>query len=206
MRLVLISDTHGLPIPQLPPGDVLIHAGDFSNVGEIPEINKFMEWLGEQDYKKIIVVAGNHDFAFEDMPWVARAMVPDNVTYLEDSGTEFEGVKFWGTPWTSIFMDWAFMQTPERLRDRWSLIPQDTNVLITHSPPQFILDTSEEGQHLGSESLTRKVKQLDQLKLHVFGHIHAGHGSIDWLGKKFVNAALLDESYEMVNSPTIIDI
>lgn len=49
----------------LPPGDILIHTGDFSSTGEEDEVQDFHDWLTEQRYEKIIVIAGNHDLTFE---------------------------------------------------------------------------------------------------------------------------------------------
>ena len=41
-------------------------------------------------------------------PEQARGLLT-NAIYLEDSGVEIDGVRFWGSPWTPTFMDWAFM-------------------------------------------------------------------------------------------------
>lgn len=61
-RFVCISDTHNAS-PQngcfkLPPGDVLIHAGDLTNQGTFGELKKTIDWIAESDYEVKIVVAG----------------------------------------------------------------------------------------------------------------------------------------------------
>jgi 3',5'-cyclic AMP phosphodiesterase CpdA len=56
-RIVCISDTHN-QTPKLPPGDVLIHAGDLTNQGSYSELKKTVEWLEKADYQAKIVVAG----------------------------------------------------------------------------------------------------------------------------------------------------
>ena len=62
LRLVLISDTHMQHRKLvMPKGDVLIHAGDFTNKGRVKDIKEFDSWLGELDYAHKIVVFGNHD-------------------------------------------------------------------------------------------------------------------------------------------------
>ena len=62
LRLVLISDTHMQHRKLvMPKGDVLIHAGDFTNKGRVKDIKEFDSWLGELDYEHKIVVFGNHD-------------------------------------------------------------------------------------------------------------------------------------------------
>jgi predicted phosphodiesterase len=74
MRLVAISDTHGLHdrIGSLPEGDILVHAGDFMNSGfDLKEIMSFNRWLRKQPFKQRVVCAGNHDRYFQNMPEIA---------------------------------------------------------------------------------------------------------------------------------------
>jgi hypothetical protein len=51
IRFVCISDTHATiekqPVAFVPVGDVLIHAGDITNVGQPHEIKRFNEYLGK---------------------------------------------------------------------------------------------------------------------------------------------------------------
>ena len=64
LRTICISDTHNASPGQgytLPPGDLLIHAGDLTNNGQPSEIHKALSWIREADYEHKIVVAGNHD-------------------------------------------------------------------------------------------------------------------------------------------------
>ena len=64
-RVVAISDTHALhgsmyyPIPD---GDILVHAGDFTNVGEIYDVRRFANFLHNLPHKRKIIIAGNHDW------------------------------------------------------------------------------------------------------------------------------------------------
>ena len=62
LRVVLISDTHMQHRKLvMPKGDLLIHAGDFTNQGRAKDIKDFDDWLGGLDYRHKIVVFGNHD-------------------------------------------------------------------------------------------------------------------------------------------------
>ena len=62
MKLVLISDTHGLHSKvSVPDGDILIHAGDLTNVGKAMEIAEAGEWLRSLPHKHKVVIAGNHE-------------------------------------------------------------------------------------------------------------------------------------------------
>lgn len=67
-RFVCFSDTHALEkgIQDIPPGDVLIHAGDFTNVGDSRDVRNFNAWLKLLPYQYKIVIAGNHDVSFDE--------------------------------------------------------------------------------------------------------------------------------------------
>ena len=96
MRIVLISDTHGLHdrVPQLPQGDILVHAGDFMNAGyDLREVVSFNHWLGEQPFAHRIVCGGNHDRLFENSRSGHNSLLPNGI-YLEDSGTTIAGFSF----------------------------------------------------------------------------------------------------------------
>jgi predicted phosphodiesterase len=111
MRLVITSDTHGRHdlLPDLPDGDVFIHAGDFMNSGLYPEeILSFNRWLAKQPILRRVVCGGNHDRLFQNTPDFARQLLT-NATYLENTGVTIDGVSFWGSPYTPEFLNWAFM-------------------------------------------------------------------------------------------------
>jgi len=209
MIIDCISDLHG-SLPKLEGGDLLIIAGDLTSNDSDKSWNAFDEWIHKQNYREKILIAGNHDNFLQSIPehemW--RYWKKVNVTYLCDSGTEFEGLRIWGSPWTRKFKGMnpkctAFgLDTEYELAKKFDLIPNDTNILITHSPPNGILDKGRE-EHLGSTQLSRIVLSRDNLpslKLHVFGHIHKCGGRILDTGLvKFVNASYMDEEYKFCN-------
>ena len=214
MRIVCISDTHGVFYKALPEGDVLIHAGDFSRRSILEEVDEFAEWLAEQPHAHKIVVAGNHDVAFERDPEEARKrlLIDDSITYLQDSGMEIDGVKFWGSPWQPEFYDWAFnLPRGKALDQKWKLIPKDTDVLITHGPPFGFLDECPHfrwrhvKEKVGCRELARHVQERVQPKLHVFGHIHESAGVQELDGTLYINACTMDGRYMPVHRPHIVD-
>lgn len=230
MRIVCISDTHSLhPMMghELPEGDVLIHAGDCTNRGEERDVKLFVHWLMDQKFDTKIFVAGNHDFAFEehryphhkgDYDWYYHLMNEENlsqsnVTYLEDSGFIIESpefsrpIKFYGSPWQPEFHNWAFNlpRQGEELEKYWSMIPEDTDVLITHSPPAGVRDFTPTNLSLGCELLRYRVDTIKPL-IHVFGHIHEGYGAAYINDTLFVNASTCNERYIPSNKPIIIDL
>jgi Icc-related predicted phosphoesterase len=225
MTIVFISDTHTQHIDgwlnrQLEqileehPESVLVHCGDISSRGRQQEVEDFVEWYESLGFKHKLLIAGNHDFMFEDNPEEALRILGSkgkSITYLNDSGVEIDGIKFWGSPVTPRFFDWAFNRDAD-IQYHWNMIPYDTNVLITHGPPYGILDlTVREGKPVGCHYLRRRLFDLKDLKVHSFGHIHEGFGQQvgdveDFEGVHFVNASYLDHRYRAVNSPVIINI
>jgi len=200
----------------LPTGDVLILGGDLlpNRFGD-PELDAIFQmdslrdldsFCGRLDFKHVLLIAGNHDWVFERKRQVRRLL--KNITYLEDSGIEIDGVKFWGSPHQPWFFDWAFnlpRNGPE-LERAWSLIPDDTDVLITHGPPHGILDQPfGSGEHAGCELLLKRVKEI-RPRVHIFGHIHGSYGRQRVGETLFLNACLCNEAYEPVNPPHVIDV
>jgi len=208
VRIVCISDTHGQHAKlSVPAGDVLIHAGDFMAFGDTPkEIVDFNHWLGKQPHRFKVVIAGNHDLMFERHPGAAKELL-SNAIYLENSGTELLGLKFWGSPVQPEFNNWVFnVAGGAAIRRYWQMIPEGTDVLVTHGPPFGVLDKSlSSTPHLGCEELAKAIEQI-RPRLNIFGHIHGGHGQMTANGTQFVNASVVDEAYRLVHEPQVVEI
>lgn len=213
-RIVCISDTHNCNEQiDVPDGDILIHAGDGTIKGTIQEIVEFNDWFSSLPHRHKIFVAGNHDWLFETDNRFARTLLSDDIIYLQDSSTEIDGLKIYGSPWQPRFFDWAFnLNRGPELAEKWKLIPNDIDILITHGPPNGILDAvpREWGiDYTGCEELRKRVEEiagLGRLKLHVFGHIHCGYGTHEEFGVKFINASNCDEQYNPTQPPIVIDL
>ena len=214
MKITFISDTHTMHNElngQLPGGDLLIHSGDIMNSGyKKQEIHDFCKWFEAQDYTHKIFIAGNHDRMFEDHPLESNTIVNNyDVTYLQDDEDIIDGVKIYGSPWQPWFYDWAF-NLPEGgpgLYSKWESIPKDTDILVTHGPPQDHLDVSgppSNEPHLGCAMLRVKV-DAQPPKIHVFGHIHGSYGYKFHNGTHFFNASVLNERYVQVNEPMTVN-
>lgn len=206
MKLVFISDTHTKHRAFTPPkGDVLIHCGDFTGNGKPLQAEEFAEWFGEQPHKHKICIAGNHDGCFETVPTIARDIMQRHwVTYLEDSGVTIDGIKFWGSPITPEFNNWYFNRARgAQIKRHWDLIPDDTDVLITHGPPHGVLDKCP--MSVGCEELLKAVQRV-QPRIHAFGHIHEGGGARQIGPTHFINCSMLDGWYKPVRKPTVFNI
>jgi Icc-related predicted phosphoesterase len=177
LTLVTMADTHLFHADlTVPDGDVLIHAGDLCRAGRLAELALARDFLLALPHRYKIVVAGNHDRAFEDHPAEARALFTDFI-YLQDAACTIEGIQIYGSPWTPAFNEWAFnLPRGAPLAEKWSRIPEQTDILITHGPPLGIGDEgSSIPERAGCEDLRRRVQQLAP-RLHLFGHIHQGGG------------------------------
>jgi Icc-related predicted phosphoesterase len=204
MKIVCLSDTHGAQI-EVPDGDMLLHAGDISKRGKPSEIAEFNTWLRKLPHKYKVIIAGNHDFIFEDDPVTAQSLIT-NAVYLNDNGIEIDGLKIWGSPISPWFHDWAFnRRRGEDIRKHWDLIPANTDILITHGPPHGMLDLTVKGTRVGCEELLLAVERIKP-KIHLFGHIHEDYGIKEVAGTTFINASIMNLAYFPVNEPIIIDL
>lgn len=229
MRIVCLSDTHLCHVESpmyvggqelvVPPGDILIHAGDMTWSGTISELSKALQWIKSFSHPHKIIIAGNHDRAFECSPVVARNMAKDGVIYLQNSGVTVMGYLFWGSPYTPRFLDWSFnLSRGDQLRENWEHIPNGTDVLITHGPPYgvldkvpiigdspVILDKYVKTEHVGCGELRKAVLDRVKPKLHVFGHIHYSRGVYSTKDTKFVNAAVVDDTGDIRQNAVVVD-
>jgi Icc-related predicted phosphoesterase len=216
LKCAVISDTHGKhQSVNLPDDlDILIHAGDFCNSGHSSEAIKFVQWFKSRKAKYKIFIAGNHDVCMErslEKQMVLESIADDaSVFYLEDGAVAIEGRIIYGSPWQPEFCNWAFnLPRGQALKEKWDLIPNSIDVLVTHGPPRSKLDLIPanyvrpgELPNIGCDDLLEAVNRVKP-KFHVFGHIHYSAGR--YLGKdtEFINAAICSESYWPVNDPQV---
>ena len=197
LRILHLSDTHGVHrrLRDLPEADILVHSGDFTMSGSEAETLDFLEWVCNLPYGHKVLLAGNHDACLYGAHLDG---LDDNVHYLCGSGVEIEGLKFWGVP---MFMEDCVSGHQEQL---YAAIPDDTDVLVTHTPPYGILD--RDGSILyGSRVLLERVSTIRPC-LHLFGHIHKAHGMTNDGMTVFSNAAIMDEGYDSLNGPNMLPI
>lgn len=221
MKIISISDTHcRLRKVRVPEGELLLHAGDLTFSGDIPEMSQELRELGRvaKEFKHgCIVIPGNHDRLGEWNPTLLKQMCVDQgLTLLVHESIEIEGFKIFGSPYTPLFHNWAFnIFRGEGLAEKWAQIPDDTNILMTHGPAMGILDevTTFNGkncewevENVGCLDLYNRIQQLKNLKLHVFGHIHPAAGSKQINGVTYINASTCNEQYKPINPPIIFSL
>lgn len=240
ISIVHISDTHNKHerMEQLiPNGDILIHSGDFvsrctwenaqdqqtGNYKNLPkEIAAFNTWIGKLPHKYKIVIGGNHECVFNQLSaQIIADKVLTNCIYLQDSFIELYGLKIYGSPWTPCGNFWGFGTNGynETMYSKWNMIPNDTDILITHQPPYGIYDLAWQNtngklppcqvpkckgkrhwnySHWGCYNLLQQVQHRIKPYLHLFGHVHdsVGHEYDEQYNIVFVNSAM-----DMANKP-----
>ena len=230
MRILMTSDTHekhrALNIKP-DEADVLVVAGDFTLNGEERYVRDFNTWLGEIDIKHKVIIPGNHDLTFDPFKNPNRFNeyrdMITNGTLLINSGVQIDGVGFYGVPDTPFFFDWAFNRYPDEMEVIMQLAVEHhrtkfpIDVLITHGPPYNTLDgvwtaVRDQGsyrllkryqEHVGCKATLKAVQQIKP-KIHVFGHIHSGYGSMWPAGTDFYNVAFVDETYMPAHKPFLV--
>ena len=213
MKITMLSDTHNKHKQvtlDLPGGDLLVHSGDISSMGYEHEIREFCKWFnGIEGYTHKVFIAGNHDWGFQDNVDKVKEILDfyTGITYLQDSELVIDGIKIYGSPWQPWFYDWAF-NLPRKgpgIMSKWQAIPADTDILITHGPPNKILDyVVRDAFYAGCEELLERVMEIKP-KVNVFGHIHQGYGSIRVNDIEFINASVLNEAYNYANLPVDVE-
>ncbi|PVI04579.1 Metallo-dependent phosphatase [Periconia macrospinosa] len=184
ITVVCISDTHNSQPVDIPAGEILIHAGDITQGGTWKEIQASIDWLKSLPHPNKVVIAGNHDILLDPNQRhfdgaASASIIWGDIRYLESESTVIicangRHLKIYGSPLTPRYGNWVFQYL--RHRNVWySKIPEDTDILITHGPPKGHLDAG----HLGCKHLLDELWRTKP-RLHVFGHVHDGHGT-EWI-------------------------
>jgi len=210
---------------EVPEGDVLIHAGDFTNIGQPQDVKDFSDFLGKLPHKHKIVIAGNHDLSLDEGSFdetylrfapkfgekctveYAQSLLT-NCTYLKDTSVEVEGFVIYGSPWQPEFLGWAFnLPRGTELEAKWKMIPDQVDILVTHGPPIGHGDLCNGGGRAGCVDLLLAV-QKRKPRYHVFGHIHEGYGITTDGQTIFVNASNCNAGYDKnnLNPPIVFDL
>jgi len=216
LRIVCVSDTHGKTDEmkvEIPFGDVLIHAGDFTSRGSEHEVVQFNEWLGHLPHNYKLVIAGNHERTLDprrntenELECMKNKLT--NCCYLEDSSVSIGGLKIYGTPWQPMYKrDSGFKILPgQQCLEKWNLIPNDVDILVTHVPPLGCNDLCDNGERAGCPYLLNTVKNRVKPICHIFGHIHEGHGASTDGETLFINASICTSDERPINKPIVVDV
>ena len=205
MKVVALSDTHGKHRDvDVPDADLLIFAGDMSFSGDKDDIVSFNQWLGALPHRHKLVTAGNHDWCLLNE---RNHYLITNAQLLLHEAVEIEGVKIFVSPSARRFSDRsAFaLESAKEAREHWSVVPPDIDILVTHGPPQGILDIDEEvtGDKPQGCPILRDWVEAYKPPIHIFGHIHRSAGVFKTAETIFVNCSIASdgEHKTMNNKP-----
>lgn len=181
MKIWFISDTHCQHTRLIIPTgvDMVIHCGDESHsidraINESEAVN-FLDWFSSLPIRHKVFIAGNHSTA------IFNGLVrPEKwpIHYLNHELREVAGIKIFGSPYTPAYgRCGAFGRPRNRMELIWSSVPE-CDILVTHGPPKYILDTTLNAEdnfksitRVGDKSLYNRVMEL-RPRVHAFGHIH----------------------------------
>ncbi len=195
MKIWHISDTHSSHnLLQIPICDIVMFSGDESNFknpyDNLKEFNNFIAWYSLLPIKYKIFIAGNHSAAIAKGLIKKQDFIDKGIIYLENEYVNIKGLKIFGSPITPTFNDWYFMKSRDKMDKFWDNV-DSVDIMITHGPPKYILDLSENKEHklefCGDKTLLRHVVNRIKPSLHLFGHVH-NYKSIENSGvKKIAN-------------------
>lgn len=230
MKVIAISDLHGY-LPKIEEKfDILFICGDICPVWEPHKsaiqydfiTGVFAKWVNELPYKdeksKVILIAGNHDFVFQSistfkLDMFLHKIVGNRLVYLNNEEYELTNdygtFKIFGTPYCKVFGHWAFMR--ENLEKYYDVIPDGLDFLISHDAADInglgiIKEGGYSGTNAGNAVLAKYIKEKKP-KYYFCGHIHSGnHELTDVEGTKCANVSSVNEEYELVNHPLVIEV
>ena len=229
MKFYVVSDLHGNLEGLDPSGmDAVLIAGDFSVMTGWSATHMayqlfwvqdvFCKWCVSYPKTMFFVVPGNHDLFAEREDLRATITWPRNVKLLVDEGCAFKGRSIYGVPWVPFINGgWAFEEAfPGHLKERFAAIPDNLDILITHSPPMILhrkIDVSMDtnSPHFGSVDLTDAIMRV-RPRFAFCGHIHTGdHNPItidhaDGSRTILRNVSRLDEEYKVRYEPYIFEL
>lgn len=222
-----MSDLHGY-LPPVEPCDLVLICGDIVPLriqGRTKDSyrwfsTEFKEWAMDLPCDKVIFIAGNHELIFPNHYNDYKQLFYNDskVTYLCHEGYIYKGpdgkeYSIFGTPYCKEFGNWAFMLSDPELEERYSEIPENLDILITHDAPYGVSDVLLQkeckwatGEHIGNVPLRNAI--IQKCPKYVFhGHLHSTSHEFELLeNSKVVNCSLKDEFYNVLYKPIIIDL
>ena len=228
IKILVTSDLHG-NLPTIDKEfDLLLICGDicpahdhYYNFQREWLMNEFADWVNNiplsrdpirESFCKVVMIGGNHDYLLER---ISKSDITEfykktnnriiilkneeyNWEYLDDNG--INSLKIFGTPYCKIFGNWAFMVSNSTLKEKFSKIPENCDILLTHDAPDIndlglIQEGWAKGINAGNVILAEAIKEK---KPHfVFcGHIHSGNHKFENIdGIWMTNVSYIDERY-----------
>lgn len=219
MNCCFIGDTHGCLI-NIKPCEVLFMCGDIVPLNIQSNSKKtrkwfrdsFIPWAKALPCNKVIIIPGNHDLHFKRKFFEGcdkiKCLINEEYDYIGSSKV----IKIFGTPYCKIFGDWAYMISDDGLREKFSEIPDNVDILLTHDAPYGVSDIVMQsthwntGDHIGNKPLRDAIIEK-RPKYCIHGHLHTTNHECEMLNDtKVYCCSFLDEFYEPSYMPLYLNI
>lgn len=229
LRVEAISDTHGeTKSVKVNSCDILLHAGDVIVDGWKREwmrhrpglsvewmMDVWLPWIRPMieggHVGQVVLTWGNHDWTMGAVGQeLKERLKPFKIHVLVDEEVNVGGLRIWGTPWSNTFMNWSWMQPPEKLKTVYDQVPAGVDIIVSHQPPlgaggRFLDLEIGKIVELGSAHLLDTVRRVKP-KAVVCGHIHGGYGEYRVDNSRVYNTSVADEAYNIVRGSTKINL
>lgn len=228
IEICAMSDLHGY-LPEIKPCELLLICGDIVPLniqGNSQKTYKwfsttFKEWAENLPCQKVIFIAGNHECTLPNYYNDYKQLFYNysKITYLCHEGYIYKGpdgkeYSIFGTPYCQEFGNWAFMLTDPELEEKYSEIPENLDILITHDQPYMFGDVLLQedcpwatGEHIGNSSLTLAIVETAP-RYQFNGHLHSCDHNEIIINDSTIhyNVSLKDEKYQVVYDPLYLKI
>lgn len=182
-RLLLFSDVHNdhdacrRLVHRASEADVVVGAGDFCVARR--GLDDSISVLSAIDVPTVLV-PGNSESA-DELRTACRGWAAARV--LHGERCTIDGIPFFGIgggiPITP-FGAWSYDISEAEAEKILAGCPEEA-VLVSHSPPQDVVDRDSRGRHLGSSAVRHAIEETTP-RLVVCGHIHGSWGEQDVIG------------------------
>lgn len=224
MKIIASSDFHG-DLPYIREAfDLFLVAGDICPAHDHYYsfqwewiMTTFVAWVKSlpfaNPWSKVVMTAGNHDIALERISHTQimelEQACEGRLKFLRHDIYEFEfpvsdgldSLTIFGTPYCSIFGNWAFMVSDETLDKKFSQIPEGVDILMSHDSPTtgklgaILEDCPYHNEETGNKVLARHIERVHP-KLFVSGHFHSGNHEVQNInGTYMANVSYVNERY-----------
>lgn len=220
MKICAMSDLHGY-LPKIEKCDLVLICGDSVDLSSQINpykckqwyITKFKHWCDNLPCYKVLFIPGNHEVGMEGhedeykkiFTHLSKTtlLINDQYVYTHDDGMVYT---IFGTPYCTIFYNWAYNKPNNILKEKFSEIPNNIEILITHDAPFGVSDVLLQdgyytGKHLGNGPLKDAIlEKKPNLVFH--GHLHSTSREFELLGdSQVINCSIKDENYKPIYKP-----
>lgn len=189
VRVVVMGNTFGKPLGDVPSGDIFIHSGNFSLNG--CGIGEFIDEISTLPHMYKIIAGGLHENLY-----VKRAFIDlvdnCNIIFLDGATTLLCGLRIFST----------CMLGARCMIYKRSYAYND--ITITHVPPKDILDNDND-DHVGNAEVNLDIKNYPPAVC-IVGAASEGHGALNKHNTLFINSNIYTFAGAKFGLPLVFDI